>query len=469
MTTILHKRGKGIPTADKFSAVGEILIDSETGIGYTLTDGGDVSALGGEVDLSDYVSKSEKNDVIEGQFRLVWDHSSDPDFPFNGSVGYDANNKDPDSPSGAFLYASGINGTVTIGRDGDMELHGKSEIKGIPDREGNLPWVKDFSYVQAADFLDADGNSIIGAGEIDTSNLVKTDKQNLVNHNFYLHNADWSFMVEEYQVNAPTIAGNSVVAVDSSFLPFKDGSLKYERHAFQVLRGDGSNPMYVTHDGVVQAQDYLDADGNSIIGAGDGDGDAISPLIVDATSLDNYEYRKAVVAGKVKYSNATPDQQYNLTFEAARIENYGFWYQSNPAKLYVEDIVGDNEEVQNHRGPDLGDSKHPFNHIHLTGDVYCKGVLHQYGQPVVDTPSTHYAIAYNATNNRWQECGTILLEPTYGDGSVPIHTLNNTTGPIQATDFLDADGNSIVNKQQVLTQSEYDALTPDPDTVYFIV
>jgi hypothetical protein len=40
---------------------------------------------------------------------------------------------------------------------------------------------------------------------------------------------------------------------------------------------------------------------------------------------------------------------------------------------------------------------------------------------------------------------------------------------VKATDYLDADGNSIVNKQQVLTQSEYDSLTPDPDTVYFII
>ena len=105
-------------------------------------------------------------------------------------------------------------------------------------------------------------------GEIDTSNFVQKDKQNLVNYNFYLHNADFSFLIDEYEVHAPIIAGNSVVAADSSFLPRKDGSFKYERHAFQVLRGDGSNPMYVTHDGVVQAQDYLDADGNSIIGAG---------------------------------------------------------------------------------------------------------------------------------------------------------------------------------------------------------
>ena len=73
MTTILHKRGNGIPTADKFSAVGEILIDSETGTAYTLNDAGEVVSVGGDVDLSDYVNSTTRNYVSEGDFQLVWD------------------------------------------------------------------------------------------------------------------------------------------------------------------------------------------------------------------------------------------------------------------------------------------------------------------------------------------------------------------------------------------------------------
>jgi hypothetical protein len=126
---------------------------------------GEGSGGGGDIDLSGYVSKTEQNDVEEGVFRLTWDHSSDPDFPFNGSLGYSGTNMDPDSPGGSFLYAKGDKGTVSIGRDGDMELHGQSEIRGVSDRDGNLPWLTDFSYVQAADFRDADGNSIIGTGD----------------------------------------------------------------------------------------------------------------------------------------------------------------------------------------------------------------------------------------------------------------------------------------------------------------
>ena len=70
------------------------------------------------------------------------------------------------SPGGAFLYVQAVkarHGTVTIGRDGDMEFHGASEIKGVADREGNLPWICDlFCYEQSADFRDAaNGNSIV--------------------------------------------------------------------------------------------------------------------------------------------------------------------------------------------------------------------------------------------------------------------------------------------------------------------
>ena len=165
MTTILHKRGTGVPAADAFTAPGEILIDTDSGVAYTLTDAGEVVALSGDdVDLSDYVSLSEKNDVTEGKFVLSWDHSYDETYPFQGRIGYDGDNDDPNSVGGAFIYAEGVRGKFTVGRDGDVELHGPSEIQGIPDNNDQRPWITGFSYVQAKDFLDADGNSIIGQG-----------------------------------------------------------------------------------------------------------------------------------------------------------------------------------------------------------------------------------------------------------------------------------------------------------------
>jgi len=48
-TRIIHRRGKGIPKASDFASVGEILIDTDTGTGYTLREpDGAVVALGGD-------------------------------------------------------------------------------------------------------------------------------------------------------------------------------------------------------------------------------------------------------------------------------------------------------------------------------------------------------------------------------------------------------------------------------------
>lgn len=160
--TIKIKRGLGKP--DSLEA-GELAIDTDTGALYSLV-GSVVTEINEPpeaIDLSDYINSTKKNDVIEGSFQIAWDDSADPYYPFNGRIGYNKNSEDPNSLDGSFLYVSGNRGTFSIGRDGDVELHGPSEILGIADRlTGERPWITGFSYVQASDFLDADGNSIIG-------------------------------------------------------------------------------------------------------------------------------------------------------------------------------------------------------------------------------------------------------------------------------------------------------------------
>ena len=161
--TIQIKRGVGKP--DSLEA-GELAIDTDTGALYSLV-GGVVTEINEPpegVDLSDYIDRTKRNDVVEGSFQIHWDDSSDQTFPFNGRIGYNGTAEDPNSVEGSFLYASGTRGTFSIGRDGDVELHGPSEIQGMPDRNDERPWITGFSYVQAADFLDADGNSIVGGG-----------------------------------------------------------------------------------------------------------------------------------------------------------------------------------------------------------------------------------------------------------------------------------------------------------------
>lgn len=166
--TIIHKKGSGIPSAESLE-VAEIAVDVVTGKLYTKTDDGKVveisgSGGGGDVDHSNYIDKTKRNDVVEGDFQILWDDSADPTYPFNGRLGYNKLEPDPNAMDGSFLYVQGTRGKFSIGRDGDVELHGPSEIQGIPDNNDERPWITGFSYVQADDFLDADGNSIIGSG-----------------------------------------------------------------------------------------------------------------------------------------------------------------------------------------------------------------------------------------------------------------------------------------------------------------
>jgi hypothetical protein len=100
-TRILHRRGKGIPSADDFSSAGEILIDTETGTGYTLREtDGSVVALGGDGSGSSagmILSPTEPTDPITGTLWMdatsgevwVWVESKWLQFPVTGgkSVG----------------------------------------------------------------------------------------------------------------------------------------------------------------------------------------------------------------------------------------------------------------------------------------------------------------------------------------------------------------------------------------------
>jgi hypothetical protein len=92
-TRILHRRGKGIPSADDFSSAGEILIDTETGTGYTLREtDGSVVALGGDgsgAGAGMVVSPDEPADPVDGMQWLesatgrvwIWDADKWLEFP----------------------------------------------------------------------------------------------------------------------------------------------------------------------------------------------------------------------------------------------------------------------------------------------------------------------------------------------------------------------------------------------------
>ena len=138
--TIKIKRGVGKPDS---LLEGELAIDTSTGRLYSLV-GGVVTELNEPpegVDLSDYMDTTKRNDVVEGSFQILWDDSADPTYPFNGRIGYNKAVEDPNAMDGSFLYVNGTRGTFSIGRDGDLELHGASELQGIPNNSDERPWI----------------------------------------------------------------------------------------------------------------------------------------------------------------------------------------------------------------------------------------------------------------------------------------------------------------------------------------
>jgi len=66
MARILNRYGVGVPKGDAFAGVGEILIDAESGVAYTITIGGEVKPLGGGV------TKSGESNIDGGSASSVY-------------------------------------------------------------------------------------------------------------------------------------------------------------------------------------------------------------------------------------------------------------------------------------------------------------------------------------------------------------------------------------------------------------
>ena len=103
---------------------------------------------------------------------------------------------------------------------------------------------------------------------IDDSNYVKVNDDNVIGSEFYLRNEDWTFVIDNGEVFSQYVVGQYIAVGGEGYRSIKSDPNRAGFDAFAVINSDGSQSMSITQAGVVQAQDYLDADGNSIIGAG---------------------------------------------------------------------------------------------------------------------------------------------------------------------------------------------------------
>jgi hypothetical protein len=230
MTTIVHKRGTGIPAADDL-AVGEIAIDTSTGTAYTKNNAGEVVPVGGDVDLSTYVTtdadKKDGYDIFMGKSnRLVW-------WP-NGYTGR----------GGAYWVGVGQGiGEGGIGSDyaalyiengtGSFEVNYYSVLLTQTDLQGKAgSKIFGFDSVQAKDFLDADGNSIIG-GDVEFDN-THTDS----NNNVYVGKGVMGYN---------TGSKNTAVGADAGYMSFNStGNTLLGYHT--MYNGDSGYNTAVGHE-----------------------------------------------------------------------------------------------------------------------------------------------------------------------------------------------------------------------------
>ena len=301
MTTIVHKRGTGIPAADDLT-VGEIAIDTSTGTVYTKNNRGEVVPVGGDEVWS--VSEPDEYGVRVAKFSDQVNNSDD-DFDFliryhtDGSKSRATVNAQylfgdkiqsnslianeaveaPEVKAQALEGIATVTGTLVVGdpveRDGEAEVKAPDgtaiavgpKFAGMPPQFSWGCTVSMDGTIQAKDYLDADGNSIIG-GDVDLDGYVKLE----ANTQFMKGSAnafewnDGSYMVRVGQASTTGFG----MYESPIYVETENGIYALNNYSFLITGGkiQGRNGSTIVGFDSVQATDFLDADGNSIIGGG---------------------------------------------------------------------------------------------------------------------------------------------------------------------------------------------------------
>ena len=301
MTTIVHKRGTGIPAADDL-AVGEIAIDTSTGTAYTKNNSGEVVPVGGDSDIdldTSAVTLQVGNlDLSDGSYSVaVGVKGFDGGYVRTSATGVGAMVKATDSGvavgaqtearSNAVAVGRGARGwgdyamaigsatfaeydcSVAIGRSAVTEEQDQVMFGATPDHAYGKPLnLKTYGTMQATDFLDADGNSIVG-GDVDLSSCVKLEASTQYMKGEW-NALEWS----EGAYSMLRIGEASKVGIgmyDSPiYLETDNGIYSFNNFAFLITGGkiQGKNGSTIVGFDSVQAGDFLDANGDSIIGGG---------------------------------------------------------------------------------------------------------------------------------------------------------------------------------------------------------
>ena len=389
MTTILHKRGKNKPEAEMFESVGEILIDTVEGVGYTLTDDGEVSAVGGDSIWNEVPQPNSK----DYRWVTLKDQSTgDDEYGFR--IQYCTRVEDPDNPDPDFPNGPWDNAELRI-----REINAKKS-------------------------------------DIATVNAINLDAVD-------------AKVVEQQVLGGIQILGANQERPDE--LPDKTADGKSIQYALTVFHETLGRSVVIDKEGIIRANQFTDMQGNPIGGGG---AEAIEATFYESVQLvptstdtggSTQEYKDVWVVDDNNGEDASSRTNIYAAgaftaraVDAGTVRSYACNLDASGTGLKTPSIVSGRITTVEHT---------VFGGINI---------------PAADEERPD-GLPYSPDEKSIQYAFTVTHE-TLGR-TVEI----DKEGIIRARDFTDLDGNSIVNKQQVVTQSEYDSLTPDPDTVYFII
>lgn len=331
MTTIVHKRGIGVPAVDDLTA-GEIAIDTSTGIAYTKNNSGEIVPVGGDfvpyeepvanewmaVRTTDFGTSAA---ITEDGVAVGFNEIGITNGGGGGSVSISSLNG-PNGESVSITAANNWESNVPI----DMTVSGSGETSQYvqyPDK-----FLFDGAPVQAPDFLDADGNSIVGSGgdsiwtevpENDTSpyrwvtltdqatgddeygfviqySTAKKDPENpdpdfpngpwdrakmrlreiLANKGkFHTANID-TLVAGDLQVLEQQVLGGIQILGANQERPYESLDEKSIQYALTVGHETLGRTIVIDKEGIIRARDFTDLDGNSIVS------DVSNPMSTDS-------------------------------------------------------------------------------------------------------------------------------------------------------------------------------------------
>ena len=288
--------------------------------------------------------------------------------------------------------------------------------KGKLDFNGTDKWEFTGGPVQASDFLDGNGNSIITP----TGNFVTKDVSNRVNNDFKIDNSDGSFVV------SPALVKAQKFQVEGELLSAQPDAAT---GAFSAGRNAG----------------------------GDNQGQKATALGYTAGERDQGQYGTALgyFAGRISQSEGGVAIGDSAGYTEQGFRSVAIGYRAGKNTQGIKAISIGHQAGENSQrsysiaiGMNAGKTNQGSN-----------GIIISAGSAEVNN-STLGHIVLNSPN-----------------GSLTFNGTNKWTfdgGPVQASDFQDSEGNPLpksatVNNFVTLTQAQYDSLSPkDASTIYFI-